>query len=104
MSSAGKILKVNTDVVRNVGTAFGKAGEGLAGLRADTPLGDAAGAVAQLQTGEACRKAQADVAAEMTALAEGARKYSANLTTAAQRYQARDRASGDAIKTIASPK
>jgi hypothetical protein len=104
MSGGNQILKVNTDVVRDVGTAFGKAGDGLAGVRADAPLGDAAGAVAQLQTGEACRKAQADVAAEMTALAERARKYGANLATAAQRYQARDRASGDAIKTIAFPK
>jgi Excreted virulence factor EspC, type VII ESX diderm len=101
--SAGEVLKVNPDVLRKVGAAFGQAGDGLAGVHADAPLADAAGAVPQLQTAEACAKAQADVAAEMTALAAGARKYGENLNSAAHQYQTRDEASAAAIRKIKFP-
>lgn len=97
------VLKVNPDVLRNVGVAFGQAGDGLAGVQADAPLGDAANAVPQLQTAAACSKAQADVAAEMTVLVDGARKYSENLTNAAHLYQTRDEASAAEIHKIKLP-
>jgi hypothetical protein len=94
------VLKVNPDVLRTVSAAFGQAGDGLAGVQADVPLGDAASAVPQLQTAAACTKAQADVAAEMTVLVDGARKYSENLNNAAHLYQTRDEASAAAIRKI----
>jgi Excreted virulence factor EspC, type VII ESX diderm len=97
------VLKVNPDVLRNVGAAFGQAGDGLAGVQADAPLGDAAGAVPQLQTAAACAKAQTEVAAEMTVLVDGARKYSENLNNAAHQYQTRDEASAAAIRKIKIP-
>lgn len=100
---SGDVLKVNPDVLRNVGAAFGEAGDGLAGVQADVPLGDAASAVPQLQTASACRRAQADVAAEMTVLVNGARTYSENLTNAARLYQMRDEASAAAISKIKFP-
>ncbi len=97
---SGDVLKVNPDVLRSVGAAFGQAGDGLASVQADAPLRDAAGAVPQLQTGSACGKAASDVAAEMTALANGARKYSENVNSAAHQYQTRDEASAAAIRKI----
>jgi Excreted virulence factor EspC, type VII ESX diderm len=101
--SAGEILRVNPDVLRTVGTAFGQAGDGLAGVHPDAPLGDAASAVPQLQTAAACGKAQADVATEMAALADGARKYGEKLNSAAHLYQTRDEASAAAIRKIKFP-
>jgi Excreted virulence factor EspC, type VII ESX diderm len=101
--SGGDILKVNPEVLRKVGAAFGQAGDGLAAVHADTPLGDAAGAVPQLQTAAACTKAQTDVAAEMAVLVEGARRYGENLNNAAQQYQARDAANARAIQDIKFP-
>jgi uncharacterized protein YukE len=101
--SSGDVLKVNPEVLRKVGAAFGQAGDGLAAVHAETPLGDAAGAVPQLQTAAACTKAQTDVAAEMAALVEGARNYSENVKNAAQQYQSRDEASATAIQDIKFP-
>ena len=95
---SGDTLKVDPDVLRKVGTVFAKAGDGLAGVDAGAPLGDAASAVPQLQTAAACTKAQADVAAEMKVLADGARKYAENLNNAARQYQTRDEASAAAIR------
>ena len=63
--NGGGVLKVNPRALQNVGSSFGQTGDGLAGLQADAPLGDAAGAVPQLETGDACRKAQIDVAAKI---------------------------------------
>jgi hypothetical protein len=102
--SGGDVLKVDPDVLRKVGKAFGQAGDGLAGVGADAPLSEAASAVPQLQTAAACAKAQADVAAEMKVLVDGARKYAENLNNAAQQYQARDEASAEAIRRIKFPK
>jgi hypothetical protein len=101
--SGGDVLKVNPDVLRKVGAAFGQAGNALAEVHAETPLGDAAGVVPQLQTAAACTKAQTDVAAEMAVLVEGARKYGENLNNAAQQYQTRDEASATAIQNIKFP-
>ena len=100
---SGGTLKVNPSVLQRAGTSFGQAGDGLDGMQADAPLGDAASSLAQLETANACRKAQFDVAAETTALADGARKYGENLHTAAGRYNTRDQASAEAIKDV-SPK
>ena len=61
-------------------------------------------AVPQLQTGSACQQAQSDVAAQTTAVADGAREFSSNLNTAAGWYQNRDQASADAIEKIDFPK
>jgi hypothetical protein len=97
---SGDVLKVNPDVLRSVGAAFGQAGDGLAAVQADVPLRDAAGAVPQLQTAAACNKAATDVAAAMTAIADGARKYGENVNSAAQQYQTRDEASAEAIRKI----
>ena len=102
--SGGGVLKVNPPVLQNVGTSFGRAADGLAGLQADAPLGGAAGAVSQLRTAEACRKAQADVAAETTAVAEGARTFGDNVDTAARWYEKRDQAAAEAINKIETPK
>ena len=96
-------MKVNPSVLQRVGTAFGQAGDGMAGLQADAPLGDAASSVAQLQTANACRKAQSDLAAQTAALADDAREYGENLHTAAGWYNTRDQASAEAIKKV-SPK
>jgi hypothetical protein len=101
--SGGDVLKVNPEVLRKVGAAFGQAGDGLAQVHAETPLGDAAGALPQLQTAAACTKAQTDVAAEMAVLVEGARKYGENVNNAAQQYQTRDEASAAAIRDIKFP-
>jgi uncharacterized protein YukE len=101
--SGGDVLKVNPEVLRKVGAVFGQAGDGLAAVHAETPLGDAAGAVPQLQTAAACTKAQTDVASEMAALVEGARKYGENVNNAAQQYQSRDEANAAAIQGIKFP-
>ncbi len=97
---SGDVLKVNPDVLRSVGAAFGQAGDGLAAVQADVPLRDAAGAVPQLRTATACSKAATDVAAAMTAMADGARTYGEKVNSAAQQYQTRDEASGAAIRKI----
>lgn len=97
------VLKVDPDVLRKVGTAFGKAGDGLAGVDAGTPLSEAASAVPQLQTAAACVKAQTDIAAEMKVVADDARKYAENLNNAAQQYQTRDEASAAAIRRVKFP-
>lgn len=99
----GDFLKVNPDVLRKVGTAFGHIGDGLAGVQADAPLGDAASAVPQLQTAAACGKAQADVAAEMKVLVDGARAYGEKLNNAAHLYQSRDESFAAAIRKIKFP-
>ncbi len=97
---SGDVLKVNPDVLRSVGAAFGQASDGLAKVQADVPLRDAASAVPQLETAAACNKAATDVAAAMTAIADGARKYGENVNSAAQQYQTRDEASAEAIRKI----
>jgi hypothetical protein len=53
VTGGGGVLKVNPPVLQKAGTEFGKAGDRLAALKPDTPLGDAAGAVLQLVTAEA---------------------------------------------------
>jgi hypothetical protein len=96
-------LQVDTDQLRSVGSTFASAGDGLAGLRADAPLGDAAVAVPQLQTAGACREAQSTVAAEMTTIADAARAYGADLKSAAEQYDSTDQTSGGRIGDVDVP-
>jgi len=96
-------LQVDTDELRRVGSNFTGAGDKLAGLRADAPLGDAAAAVPQLQTAAACRAAQSTVAAEMTTIADAARTYGSNLRSAADQYDSTDEASGGTIAGVDIP-
>lgn len=94
----GGELRVDPAVLQTAGTSFGQAGDGISGLGADAPLGEAAGAVPQLATAAACQQAASVVASETTALANGARTYGGNLGAAARQYQGRDEASAGAIE------
>jgi hypothetical protein len=104
VASNGGVLKVNSQALQNAATVFGQVGDGLAGLQADAPLGDAASAVSQLQTAAACRIAESEVAATVSSLADRVRKYGENLHTAAGRYEKRDHEAAGAIKKIEIPK
>jgi hypothetical protein len=95
-------LKVDSGVLHSAGTSFGQAADGLGSLQADASLGDAAAAVPFLQTAEACLAAQSDVAAATLEAAEGARRFSENLQTAARWYEKRDQAAAEAITKIGS--
>jgi phosphosulfolactate synthase (CoM biosynthesis protein A) len=97
-------LKVDPAELQNAAELVGRAAEGLSGLQADAPLADAAAAVSRLQTAEACRKAQADVAAQTAAVADGARHLGENLGAAARWYEIRDEAAAEAIQKIDIPK
>jgi hypothetical protein len=97
-------LKVDPAELQNAAELLGRAAEGLSRLRADAPLEDAAAAVSQLRTAEACRKTQADVAAQTAAAAAGARQFGENLAAAAKWYEMRDEAAAEAIKKIDLPK
>lgn len=96
-------LKVNTDELRTAAGAFTAAGDKLAGLNADVPLGDAAAAVPQLQTASACNAAKATVASELSSIAEGARAYGANLDAAASKYESTDQRAGGEIAGVQIP-
>lgn len=96
-------LQVDTDELRSVGSNFTSAGDTLAGLRAEAPLGDAASAVPQLQTAGACRAAESTVSAEMTAIAAAARTYGSDLKYTAEQYDSTDQASGGRIGGIDIP-
>ena len=97
-------LKVDPAELQNVAELVGRAADRLSGLQADAPLADAATAVSRLQTAEACRKAQADVAAQTAAVADGARQFSENLGAAARWYDMRDEVAAAAIQKTAIPK
>lgn len=96
-------LQVDTDELRRAGSNFTAAGDRLAGLRAEAPLGDAASAVPQLQTAGACRAAQSTVAAEMTTIADAARTYGSKLRSAAEEYHSTDQASGGRVAAVDIP-
>ena len=87
-------------MLHSAATSFGQAADGLAGLQADTPLNEAAAAVPSLQTGAACGRAQVDIAAETTAVAADARRFSENLATAAHWYHKRDQTAAEALEKI----
>ena len=87
-------LQVDTSEVRRAGSSFTTAGETIAGLQADAPLGDAAAAVPELQTAGACRAARTTIATEMSKIAAAATEFGSNLVTTADQYDATDEASG----------
>lgn len=99
----GGNLRVETDELRTVGTAFTASGDRLAAANADAPLGEAAAAVPALQTGSACLDAQSAVAAEVSALASSARSYGTKLHDAAARYEQTDARSGEQIRRVETP-
>lgn len=96
-------LHVDTAELRRAGSNFTGAGDDLAALHAQAPLTDAAAAVPQLQTAAACRAAASTVSAEMVAIADAARAYGSNLTSAAARYEATDEASRGVIAGVDIP-
>lgn len=97
-------LRVDPAELQNAAELVGRAADELSDLHADAPLADAATAVSRLQTAEACRKAQADVAAQTAAVADEARQFGENLGAAARWYELRDVAAADAIQKIDIPK
>lgn len=96
-------LQVDTSEVRRAGNSFTAAGETMAGLQADAPLGDAAAAVPELRTADACRAAGTTVATEMSKIATAARDYGSNLNTTADQYDATDQTSGANIAGVDIP-
>ncbi|WNG87837.1 type VII secretion target [Mycobacterium sp. ITM-2016-00317] len=96
-------LEVDTSVLRRVGGDFACAGDQMAGMQADAPLGDAAAGVPQSQTAAACRAAQTTIADEMTRAAGEARTYGADLRSAADRYDVTDEASGATLDGVDIP-
>lgn len=96
-------LEVDTSVLRRVGTDFSAAGDQMADMRADVPLGEAAAGVPQLQTAAACRAAQTTIAEAMTMAAGEARTYGSDLRSAADKYDATDEASGATLDGVDIP-
>lgn len=96
-------LRVNTDELRNAGSAFTTAGDGLGAVRADVPLGDAAAAIPGLRTAEACTVAKNAAAIELSGIAAAARTYGSNLSTAAALYESTDDNSKETIQQVVIP-
>lgn len=97
------VLQVNPPALTGAATAFAQAAAGIAGLRADAPLGEAANAAVALQTAAACRRAQSGIGALTAAAAVAADEYGRTLRSAAARYEAGDRAARDAIAGVVLP-
>lgn len=100
---SGETLRVDPAALQTAGAAYRHAGGELADLRADAPLAEAASAVPHLRTADACQRAEAEIAAHIAELADGAREFGRNLDAAAGWYQQRDQASAAAIKKIEIP-
>lgn len=97
------ILKVTPDELRQAGAMFTAAGDRLAAVKADAPLGEASAAVSGLQTASACDAAKDAVAGQMSGIVTVARTYGSNVTGAADKYEATDRASGSKIAAVDIP-
>lgn len=97
------VLKVNPDELRQAGATFTAAADKLAAVKADAPLSDAASAVSGLQTASACDAAKDAVAEQMSAIVTGASAYGSNVSGAADKYEATDRASGGKIAAVDIP-
>lgn len=96
-------LQVNPGELRGAGAAFTGVADKLASLDPGTPLADAAAAVPGLKTAGACTTAKASVAQQMIAIASAARTYGSNLTSAADKYESTDQASGKNIAGVPMP-
>jgi hypothetical protein len=100
---SGETLKVNPQMLHSATAAFGEVVDALTRIRADVPIGDAATAAGQLLIADSCRKAQAGVAAAVTAALESVRKYGDNLGAAARAYLGEDVAGADTIGNVDIP-
>jgi hypothetical protein len=100
---SGSDLAVDPAVLRSAATTFDGAADVLAGLRAEAPLNDAATAVPSLRTAGACRGAATEVAAEVAAVIDNARRFGENLDAAARAYENRDQAGAGAIDNVNIP-
>lgn len=96
-------LDVDPTVLRSAATTFDQTAENLAGMQAQAPLNDAAAAVSGLVTAGACRNAATELAAEVAAVSETARRFGENLEAAARAYENRDRAGANAIVNVHFP-
>jgi len=96
-------LEVDPAVLRSAGSAFAHAAHELAGLHVAAPLTGAASAVPGLQAAAACREAAADVAAEVAAVSESARRFDDDVQAAARWYESRDQAAAAVIEEIEFP-
>jgi hypothetical protein len=97
-------LGVDPAVLRSAGTAFEQTADSLSSLQAQAPLNDAAAAVPELQAAGACRAAATEVAAEILAAKEGARRFGENLEAAARAYEHCDQIGAGAIEDIEFPR
>ncbi len=96
-------LDVDPAVLRSAATSFEQVADGLGDVHADVPLTDAAASVPALQTAVACRTAASEVATEVVAVADNARRFSGNLQAAAGAYEMRDQTSAAALSKIDVP-
>lgn len=100
---SGDTLRVDPAALAGAATAFNQAGTGLAELRAEGPLGEAAAAVPQLATASACRQAQSAIATDTASMAQAVTAFGANLDSAAGQYEAQDQAAAAAIDKCQIP-
>ena len=98
-----EILGVDPAVLRSAATTFEQTADGLSGVQAQAELNDAAAAVPALHTGGACRAAATEVAAELAAVKDAARRFGENLNAAASAYEHRDQAAAGVIADIEFP-
>ena len=96
-------LQVNPGELRSTGSAFTGVADKLASLDPGTALADAAAAVPGLKTAGACLTAKESVAQQMIAITSAARTYGGNLTSAADKYESTDQASGGNIAGVPMP-
>lgn len=97
-------LHVDPGELRSAGSTFTGLSDKLAALDPAAPLTDAASAVPSLKTADACRTANDSVTQQMKAIASAARTYGANLTSAADKYEGTDQASGKNIAAVPIPR
>jgi hypothetical protein len=98
------VLRVDPQVLQTVGSAFGQAGDALAGLGPDTSLSSAAAGVPALATAAACRDAQVQVSTAMTAVTLSAHQFGESLVSAAAQYSSQDQAAAGAVNGVQFPK
>ncbi|WP_111509777.1 type VII secretion target [Mycobacterium kyogaense] len=96
-------LQVNPGELRSAGTSFTGVADKLVSLDPGTPLADAAAAVPGLKTAGACLTAKESVAQQMIAITSAARTFGGNLTSAADKYESTDQASGGNIAGVPMP-
>jgi hypothetical protein len=96
-------LGVDPAVLRSAETTFEQTADEVGSLQAQAALNDAAASTPGLQTAGACRAAATEVAAEIAAVKDAARRFGENLEAAARAYENRDQAAAGAIAGIEFP-